>query len=98
TAVCKLCRQMRLTFLHPQRHVIHEPRIVAPGEPFRLRRDRAEHSRQVVLLGFGVIAEDMAVDPLLMPGMPDPDPHAAEFRAEVLVDRAQTVMPGRAAA
>ena len=82
----------------PQRHLVHEARVVAPGQPFRFGRHRAEHVGEVVDLVLGVVAQDMAGDPLLVAGVADAQAHAAEIRPQVLVERAQPVVPGGAAA
>ncbi len=88
----------RSVALEPQRDFAHEARIVARREPRRLGGDRAEHVGQVVDLGLGIIAEDIAGDTVLVPGMADADPHAAEIGAEMLIRRAQPVVSRGAAA
>ena len=49
-------------------------------------------------LGLGVIAEHVAGDAVLVAGVADADADAAEFGAEMGVDRAQAVVAGGAAA
>src|SRR5262249_10082854 len=44
------------------------------------------------------VAEHMRADPVLVAGMADTDPHAAEFIADMRLGRAQAVMAGGAAA
>lgn len=64
----------------------------------RLRRQCAEQVGQRFDLGLGVIAQHMAGHPVLMPRMADAQPHAAKVRPQMLVNRAQAVMPRRTAA
>ena len=79
----------------PRRDLAHEADVVAIGQPFGLGGDRAEQVGQRLHLALGVIAEHVRRDPVLVAGMADADPHAAEIGAERGVDRAQAVVAGQ---
>ena len=84
-----------LVLLHPQRDFAHEADVVAVGEPFGFGRDRAQQVGQRLHFALGVIAEHVRRDPVLVAGVADADPDAAEIGAERGVDRAQAVVARR---
>jgi hypothetical protein len=79
-------RRMGRLFLHPERDVIHEARVIAFGEPLGLRADRAEHGGKIIFFRLGKVAEDMTGHAVLVARMADAEANAAEFGAAMLVD------------
>src|SRR3546814_5181556 len=68
----------------PQRQIAHEARIVVLGQPRCLGGDRAQQVGQRLDLALVIISQDMPGHPVLVPRMPDADPHAAEIVADML--------------
>ncbi len=81
-----------------QRDVVHEARILSGCQSVCLCAYGAEHVGKRVHFRLGIIAQNVAVNPVFMAGMTDAKAHAAKVRAEVLINGAQSVVPGMAAA
>ena len=74
--------------------LVHEAVLVALATSSALSAMASSKHVQPFAVGFGEIAEHMAVHHLLDAGMADADAHAAIVLAEMLVERADAVVAG----
>ena len=76
-----------------------KPALVAPDEQGRGVGEGVKEGVEPVAVGFGEVAQDVRRHPVLVARMADAEAHAGEvLGTEAGVDRAQAVVPRRAAA
>ena len=81
-----------------QRHRVHESGRVARRQPARLAPHRIQQRLAPVAVGAGEIVQHVGRHQVLVAGVADADPDPVVVGPEMLVQRAQTVVPGVPAA
>src|SRR5580700_260279 len=93
--VCLFAKTLRD---HGEMNLVLETRVLAARDQFGIVGENSDQRLDPAALAFGEIAQHVMLDHVLVAGMTDADAHAAIVVADVLGDRAQSVVTGNATA
>src|SRR5579883_3126796 len=89
---------VRHDIAHREKDLVLKARVLSFGEKFGIGGNRLADRADPFEFRPAEIAQDVVVDAILVPWMADTDPHAPIIIADMVADRAQTIMSGIAAA